>query len=768
MEADDARRCQNDPDYSVADWIRGSGKLATKSTSAVGIDPYFADSNTISELYLECFAIAKIVHRGWVQSQEDLGLLSQQLASLDGCCQTLGLWGNVFRGSKFETAVRAVPDISQNVLEALIKIGQALNQEVRLPIYKEFLDYHGSTDSNQSDLTMQLERASHILESHSQPADGVQSTESTNSDSSKVEISDDSTSEEEICPEPSGEGTGAHATRSNQVSRFLRILNVRSRLLMELCPAIDQITLSTTLGHRPQRLQVPTIFHVSDAAQQWVRQIFDKFEHIDNALAERLGEANWQRYHRLRAQTNEDHMANAQQPKSLFRPLEDSALGTSIATPTQIAYSLASHSSFASSTADSGSRRVPKIPGAALLGEAFTCEVCGKSISNVRNRTQWKLHIFADIKPYICTFNDCPDILTAFPSRKLWIDHDFVAHRRTITYSCYLCFEKLYDEYEVYDHLQTRHSVNEMHLSGKRQTAILKSRVVTMQPVEDQICPLCQSSGFQTQRAFGKHLGRHMEQIALLALPIESESDSELYEEGFSVSEEQSQGLVIENSLHKNHVFEYDDTLENDVCGQPQVPDISGTDLPTLKVNDPKAKAKFSHNTGLMDMLQTELQASERYIPVESSHVGGDLTKDDLKRVDSTTARDGANMTISPRISSPPMASQSIETRANPAKAHISAVETRQVEKSKLGTQMTSKSADIDPASIQATYDTESEESPESKQWVQGWPAEQDQQESPTENQERTPQGTIPKKRTQVQTQPSRGGAQVKGYNGGK
>ena len=60
--------------------------------------------------------------------------------------------------------------------------------------------------------------------------------------------------------------------------------------------------------------------------------------------------------------------------------------------------------------------------------------------------------------------------------------------------------------------------------------------------VEDNECPLCRIVVGKPRRAFVKHVGRHMEEIALMALPRDVEEDSE---EG-SVSTERTHTCSLE------------------------------------------------------------------------------------------------------------------------------------------------------------------------------------------------------------------------------
>lgn len=196
-----------------------------------------------------------------------------------------------------------------------------------------------------------------------------------------------------------GDLEGANSPgRSENVTSLLPALRFRTRLLMDLLPIIQQILISTEYGNRPRKRLQTVEFYVSEAAREWVRQIIDRFEQADNALADRLGEANRQRYDDLRRLKDEEESTvdppeELEKTKSQFRPLttaRDSGLGTSIITPVETPASVASHSSFVSSLADGTSRRVPKTPDGVARGEPFQCEICGQTLRTITNRAQWK------------------------------------------------------------------------------------------------------------------------------------------------------------------------------------------------------------------------------------------------------------------------------------------------------------------------------------------------------------------------------------------
>jgi hypothetical protein len=185
------------------------------------------------------------------------------------------------------------------------------------------------------------------------------------------------------------------ATINALMTKLLRPIGLRTRLLMKLLPLIKQTVEVTERGYRPDKFQKAESFQMENAAGYWYLQILDRFNSIDKVLAQRLGQANYQRFKDLRRPRTAAE--SEQEPRnSIFRPpatVHDSGIGTSILRPVvesgRDAPSVASGSSFASNEEESTSRRVPKTPAAVLLGEPFECRICGQKIL-LRSRTQWK------------------------------------------------------------------------------------------------------------------------------------------------------------------------------------------------------------------------------------------------------------------------------------------------------------------------------------------------------------------------------------------
>ncbi|KAL9630204.1 MAG: hypothetical protein Q9164_006537, partial [Protoblastenia rupestris] len=247
-------------------------------------------------------------------------------------------------------------------------------------------------------------------------------------------------------------------------------IGFRTQCLLELAP-----TIQGCIDHA-ENLRFPAIpaeeFTVSGPAYYYVQIVQDKFKEAPRQLVQRLGEANWQRHNRLRQLASGHEEFNdattVAKPKSLFH---DSGIGTTETGGTSYAASVKSHSSFISSNA-TGERtglRVPSAPVEVKHGQPFSCSLCGHMQYKIKNRVDWKVHVFADLRPYI-------------------------------------------------------------------------SRA---RPIEQEECFLCKQKPATTKRSFLKHVGQHMEEIALMALPVTESNEND------SVDTEDSH--VSNHTAEKSH-----------------------------------------------------------------------------------------------------------------------------------------------------------------------------------------------------------------------
>ena len=215
-------------------------------------------------------------------------------------------------------------------------------------------------------------------------------------------------------------------------------LRARNRCLIDLSATLDRPAADADFAEleksRPSSLNHPSSFNISGPAESWTRKVLDTFPSINITLAERLGEANWQRYQRVTKKLeamvpldsdsdSTEYSENDEVPEllgltetnissrdqsSVFssQAPKSSGIGTTAPSMSQpnfentfprrkhIVKDVRSQATYTSVlTDDQGERgwlRIPALPKNALLGKAFQCTVCGEKQKGIMNRTDWK------------------------------------------------------------------------------------------------------------------------------------------------------------------------------------------------------------------------------------------------------------------------------------------------------------------------------------------------------------------------------------------
>ncbi|KAJ0417767.1 hypothetical protein BJY00DRAFT_315559 [Aspergillus carlsbadensis] len=123
-----------------------------------------------------------------------------------------------------------------------------------------------------------------------------------------------------------------------------------------------------------------------------------------------------------------------------------------------------------------GSRKVPVPPEESANRNPFECQYCYCMIT-IKDRHDWARHVFHDLMPYTCIYSNCSSPTRLYGSRRQWYNHVSTAHAplgaTDICFRCVLCGE-------------------------------------------DDILA----------RTFERHVGRHLEDLALFVLPCSMDYDS--------------------------------------------------------------------------------------------------------------------------------------------------------------------------------------------------------------------------------------------------
>lgn len=131
-----------------------------------------------------------------------------------------------------------------------------------------------------------------------------------------------------------------------------------------------------------------------------------------------------------------------------------------------------------------------------------------------------------DLEPYICTFATCG--LDTFQSQHTWFEHELLVHRTR--WACSLCYLSFQSSQDLWQHVNYDH---ESIVADKQLSAFVEQSKRAVDSVQPSECPFCDGSWADTNPdldtgketlvvdtdQFRRHLGRHLQQVALFSLP---------------------------------------------------------------------------------------------------------------------------------------------------------------------------------------------------------------------------------------------------------
>ncbi|OOQ88852.1 hypothetical protein PEBR_11720 [Penicillium brasilianum] len=419
---------------------------------------------------------------------------------------SIRLWEENFPPGHLDTILAESSGLKIAVLESLIGIGKILVPYFRVGDGDEdVFDIRNESAPERNfakELKTQLEKAALMFD-----------PDETSDSSSDDETSDDSSS-----------STERHHNHLGRIHSYISCL-------IDLIPAVERYIYSLQCKAEAQSVPIKTVFRLSHRAQPYAMLISDRFTNAPSSLVKRLAEANLERSIRLRTHEDDEEEVNEESHReamTLFKPFSlfhDSGLGTSIPAISQYAATVASHTSFLSVGGEEalGRPRVPTLPQEG--GAPFQCGYCHRTIS-MRNRIQWKMHVFADLQSYICTHESCKDALKTFPTRKLWADHEFNEHFALLQWRCFTCTVVSSTPDHFAQHLVQAHGIQ---LTGNRLAAAISEarESILTTDFKDYKCSLCSHNGWQSRNSYATHVGRHLEEISLACLPRAGRDSSE-------------------------------------------------------------------------------------------------------------------------------------------------------------------------------------------------------------------------------------------------
>ncbi|GKU08644.1 unnamed protein product [Fusarium langsethiae] len=265
-----------------------------------------------------------------------------------------------------------------------------------------------------------------------------------------------------------------------------------------------------------------------------IQHVKTKFDGIEPFLADRFGRATSRRRqyfkyresHHLKLKQGldlaEQNDVESTIASSLPRHAKAAGFDLGAMDEDEASDSGLTQTSLASSREGSGKLCVPPLPKEAE-GGPFECPFCYMMII-ATSKTSWRRHVLADLRPYICLWEDCTVSDKEFVRRHDWILHEIQNHRRT--YNCPCSCGKVFPARS-----RCREHVIRLH-----PDAFPKSQLESMIDLGAQImesdegisCPLCKED-LHSMKDYQRHVGRHQEQLALFALPsLQTNNDAEM------------------------------------------------------------------------------------------------------------------------------------------------------------------------------------------------------------------------------------------------
>ncbi|KAK8022536.1 hypothetical protein PG993_013303 [Apiospora rasikravindrae] len=175
--------------------------------------------------------------------------------------------------------------------------------------------------------------------------------------------------------------------------------------------------------------------------------------------------------------------------------------------------------SFATSVADSTKLRIPPLPKEAATQEYFECPLCFMILS-AKSRRAWKRHVYSDLRPYVCLYEDCPTPSQVFARRRHWVEHLRRQHWRI--WKCPFENSDPFQSPEAFlAHL--RHNHDEAISPDQIETFLIACERPCLD-FEQQHCQFCNENLLSTHQ-YQRHIGHHLEQLALFALPANCDTE---------------------------------------------------------------------------------------------------------------------------------------------------------------------------------------------------------------------------------------------------
>lgn len=160
-------------------------------------------------------------------------------------------------------------------------------------------------------------------------------------------------------------------------------------------------------------------------------------------------------------------------------------------------------------------------------------------------------HVFQDLEPYMCTFDDCLIADKTYSTSRAFITHEMRRHRDVSRiFACDHCGKKFNRKRDARKHLHFDQCGGNPR--GKTKSSGEKRKIgfsVVEERVADSVCPFCTKPITGGRGYLTQHLGRHLEEIsfAVVRKPYE---EWQFYEDSVSATSP-APSIVLNRNIHQ-------------------------------------------------------------------------------------------------------------------------------------------------------------------------------------------------------------------------
>lgn len=157
----------------------------------------------------------------------------------------------------------------------------------------------------------------------------------------------------------------------------------------------------------------------------------------------------------------------------------------------------------------------PKVARKTEKDNFFECPYCFFLCpKGILAEKAWKAHLIHDLRPYICTYEDCRNPTQLYDSRKDWVQHENSEHRKV--WRCLEHDKTVFQSLDAYKHhLQEQHTGS---ILGEASLTRIIQASESVLNVGRRTCPIC-AVELDTGRKMDGHIALHLERFARFSLP---------------------------------------------------------------------------------------------------------------------------------------------------------------------------------------------------------------------------------------------------------